>query len=307
MPPTHPDHLPSLRPVTLVATLGGQPQVVTLALDALLARGLAVSEVYVLYLSGNEERLTRARARLTAEFAPEGQPGYRSIALHVEPIRAHGRVPLDIYDETDADAAWRAVYDLLARLKSDNRTLHICISGGRRILGLLTLSAAMLQFGHQDALWHMYTPPALQAQSRDGALMHLPPNSGFRLIRVPMMPWGSYFPALQELARPAAGEDVLAPPRRVLDNVERARADAVRGRLTMAQRRVLDRLAAGETPQQAAAALRRDLSTIDSHKTAILAECRVAWGLPEETRLDYRFIWDKFGREDSPAPKNDVV
>jgi len=29
---------------------------------------------------------------------------------------------------------------------------------------------------------------------------------------------------------------------------------------------------------------------------AILAECRVAWGLPEETRLDYRFLREQFAQ-----------
>jgi CRISPR-associated protein Csx14 len=284
---------PAAHPITLVATLGGQPQVVTLALDALLERGVGVNEVVALYLAGDDDRLARARDRLAAEFAPDGPAAY-GIPLRLEPIRARGHAPDDIRDETDADAVWRAVYDLLGRLKADGRTLHICISGGRRILSLLTMSAATLQCGHQDALWHMYTPREWLAASRDGALFHLPAGSGFRLIRVPMTAWGAYFPALQELVRPA---DEAAPPRRAPDAVERARAAAVRAQLTVAQRRVLDRLAAGDTPQQAAAALGRDLSTVDSHKTIILAVCREVWGLPEDARLDYRFIWERFGRD----------
>jgi hypothetical protein len=37
------------------------------------------------------------------------------------------------------------------------------------------------------------------------------------------------------------------------------------------------------------------LKTVDSHKTAILGECQVAWSLPEEAWLDYHFLHDKFG------------
>jgi CRISPR-associated protein Csx14 len=37
-----------------------------------------------------------------------------------------------------------------------------------------------------------------------------------------------------------------------------------------------------------------ELSTIDSHKTVILAECRNAWNLPDEVWLDYRFVREKF-------------
>lgn len=293
---TDPARGPAARPATLVATLGGQPQVVTFALDELLARGEDVTEVIALYLGGTPDeaaRTTRSLARVASEFAG-GRYAGRPVAFRAQPVRTDDRHPADIRDETDADVVWRAVHRLLAELKTSGRVLHICISGGRRLLGLMTLSAAMLHFGHQDALWHMYTPPDVTAEAEDGAIMHLPPGSGFRLIRVPMMAWGSYFPALSELARPARGEDVLARPRRVLDAVERARCAAVLDRLTARQREVLRRLAAGETPQAAAARLGVKLSTIDSHKTVILGECRNAWNLPADIRLDYRFVWEKF-------------
>jgi len=280
-----------MKPITLLATLGGQPQVVTFALDALL-EDYAVADLIVLYLPAEDGRAARALDRLAAEFAGGHYRGH-PIRFEPLPIRSNGRILADIHDEADADAVWEAVYALVARLKAERRTLHVCISGGRRILGLLTMSAAMLHFGHQDALWHMYTPPALRAAAEAGALLHAPPNSGFRLIRVPMMPWGSYFPALQELARPAGG-DVLARPRQVLDNVERARCRAVIERLTPRQTEVLRLLAQGSHPRVAADELSVELSTIDSHKTVILAECRNVWGLPDELWLDYRFLREKF-------------
>jgi CRISPR-associated protein Csx14 len=36
---------------TLIATIGGQPQVVTFALDALLAQGEEIAEVYIVHLT----------------------------------------------------------------------------------------------------------------------------------------------------------------------------------------------------------------------------------------------------------------
>jgi CRISPR-associated protein Csx14 len=276
---------------TLLATLGGQPQVVTFALDALL-EDHPISDVIVLYLPSEDGRAARALDRLAAEFAG-GRYAGRSMRFEALPIRLDGRVLADIRDEAGADAVWEMVYALVGRLKDERRTLHVCISGGRRILGLLTMSAAMLHFGHQDALWHMYTPPALRAAAEEGALLHAPPGSGFRLFRVPIMPWGSYFPALQELARPAGG-DVLARPRQMFDSVERARCRAVIDRLTPRQTEVLRLLAEGRHPRVAADLLNVELSTLDSHKTVILAECRNVWGLPEEVWLDYRFLREKF-------------
>ena len=49
----------------MVATIGGQPQVVTFALDALLARGEQVREVVVLHLSPRNPRFGRALSRLS--------------------------------------------------------------------------------------------------------------------------------------------------------------------------------------------------------------------------------------------------
>ncbi len=284
------------KPTTLIATMGGQPQVVTLALDALLAQGILVSDLIILYLSPQNGRVQNALQKLAAEFT-DGRYGQRPLRYQPYPIRA-GPYPLrDIYDEADADTAWEAVNRLIAQLKSERRTLHICISGGRRILGLLTMSAAMLHFGHQDVLWHMYTPDEIRQAANEGAIMHLPAGSGFRLIRVPMMPWGSYFPALRQLVRPAAGTgDVLAGPRAVLDKAEQARCQTVVDNLTGRQRDALLAFAAGLNPQRTAEKLVVSIKTVDSHKTVILAECRNAWGLPEDEWLDYHFLADKFNR-----------
>jgi CRISPR-associated protein Csx14 len=65
--------------------------------------------------------------------------------------------------------------------------------------------------------------------------------------------------------------------------------------LSARQREVLALLSRGYTPQEAAEAMHIAIKTLHSHKTVILAECRVAWGLPEESWLDYHFLREKFG------------
>ncbi len=283
------------KPATMICTLGGQPQVVTFALDALLARGVPVAELIVLHFSPENERIQRSLAKLAGEVG-SGWYGKRPLRYRPHAIHANGHWLTDIYDETDVNTAWEAITQLVSELKRERQPVHVCISGGRRILGLLTLSAAMLHFGHQDALWHMYTPDDLRQAAEGGAIMHAPPEAGFRLIRVPMMPWGSYFPALRQLARPAADGDVLAGPRAALDYAEEARRQAVLARLTERQQEVLRAFAAGLNPQQVAEKLVISIKTVDTHKTVILAECRNVWNLPEDTWLDYRFIAEKFER-----------
>ena len=283
-----------IRETTLVATMGGQPQVVTFALDELLARGVPVTHLLLIHFASDASRLQRAIQKVVAEV--EGQRyAPRSPRLTLFPVMMAERPLADIRDEADAHLAWEAINQLIIDLKEAHHTLHVCISGGRRILGLMTMSVAMLHFGHQDALWHMYTPDEWLAQAREGTVMHLPPGTGFKLIQVPMMPWGSYFPALRQLTRPVTHEqDVLAEPRRLLDYGEEARKAAVLRQLTERQKEVLRAFAEGLHPQQVADRLFISVKTVDSHKTVILAECRNAWAMPEETWLDYRFIMEKF-------------
>lgn len=282
------------KPTTFICTLGGQPQVVTFALDALLTDGILISECILLHFSTQNERIKNSLDKLTTEFTNDQYRG-RPLSLQLYPIQAGTKTIHDIHDKEDANTAWEAINQLIIDLKNQRHTLHICISGGRRILGLLTMSAAMLHFGHQDQLWHMYTPDDLRQTADEGAVMHLPVETDFRLIRVPMMPWGSYFPALRQLTRPfPANHDVLAAPRHLLDEAERGRCTAVLNHLTDRQKDVLYAFADGLNPQQVAEKLFITIKTVDSHKTVILAECRNAWSLPDEAWLDYRFIADKF-------------
>ena len=123
--------------------MGGQAQVVTFALDDLLARGEEVREVYVLHLSPADPRVRRALDQLADEFAGDRYGG-RVCRFRPWVIRTRAGPPLvDIRDESDADQVWMEVYRLLGELKGQGRRLHLCIAGGRRIIGVLALSAAM--------------------------------------------------------------------------------------------------------------------------------------------------------------------
>jgi CRISPR-associated protein Csx14 len=277
----------------MVATLGGQPQVVTFALDALLGRGIVVRQVIVLSHEGEQGRTARALAKLQAEFTNNTYLG-RPILLRSHPVLDDSRPEADLYDESDADAVWTAVNTLLGRLKADDHTLHICISGGRRMLGLLTLSAAMLHFGHQDRMWHLYSPRELREEAAGGAIMHAPPGADCRLVEVPLTPWGSIFPVFRDLTRAVRVDGAGHAERPVRDAMERARCAEVEARLTPRQREVARLLAEGLTPKQIAAHLNVTIGTVDDHKSVIYEECHAAWAIGEDVRLDYHFVREKF-------------
>jgi len=280
---------------TLVATMAGGPQIVTFALDDLLRRGELIREVIAVHLAPQADPLTAlALSKLAAEFSGHAYAG-QPCRLRFYPLRSAGIKLDDIRDDAAANAAWNGIYELIAALKTHDRRLHVCIAGGRRMLALLAMSAAMLHFDHTDCLWHMYTPAEFIARSRDGAIMHARPEDGVRLIRVPLAPWGAYFPALRTLAQTSPME-IIAAQTRWLDSAERSRCQAVLKQLTSRQREVLRAFAGGQNPQQVAEALSVTVKTVHAHKTVILSECRAAWELPEGTWLDYHFLRDKFGR-----------
>ncbi len=274
--------------VTALITMGGQAQVVTFALDGLLARGEAVETVVVLHLSPDDARVQRALSQLSREFAGGRYRG-RPVAFHRLVVQVQGRPLSAIRTAEEAEGVWEMARDLLATLKRERGRLHLCIAGGPRILALTLTTAAMLQCDHRDRLWHLYTPPEFLEQARDGAILHAPPEAGVLLIPVPLVPWGAYFPALRALARPDGRLPFLLHPD------ERIRCAMVWGRLTDRQREVLEVLAVGLMPQEAAERLGITLKTLDAHKTQILAECRVVWGLAEDARITYHWLREHFG------------
>lgn len=283
---------------TMVTTMGGQAQVVTFALDWLLAQNEPIDEVIVLHLSPQDPRVQKALGQLAAEFPGDHYArSSRPVRFRHMPITRQQAPLSDIQDEVSAKVVWQSVYGLVADLKSQGRTLHLCIAGGRRIMGLMAMSAAMLHFDHQDRLWHLYTPDELRKRAFEGAIMHVEPDEGVRLIQVPIAPLGAYFPALRALAQPAystTSQQAIGLRTRVMDQIEREHCRAVIEQLTPRQCDVLRGLALGLTPQEVADQLSIGLTTVHTHKTAILTGCRNEWALSESLRLDYHFLREKF-------------
>lgn len=271
-------------PHTMIATLGGQPQVVTFALDALRARGYAIEQVILVYLQAK----TPALPRLEAELQQYADLTYKKHAIK------RGNTPLDdIRNDRDADVVERSVHELIRQLKQDGHTLHLCVSGGRRIISLLTISVAMLHVERHDQLWHIYTPDEWQTEAKGGAIMHLPPDTDFQLINVPMMPWGNYFPELRQLTK-SSSKSAHQVSRVWLDEGHDQRCQMVLAQLTPRQHDVLWAFARGLKPDQVAESLHITRATVDSHKTKIFDHCRNAWHWPEKTPFNYGDLRARF-------------
>lgn len=270
----------------LIASLGGQPQVVTMTLDLLLQRGEAIDEVWTVFPGGNP-RYKAAHQQLREEFATYTPYRERGIRYHARSLDApNGRPLADLQSSADADRAWQVLSALIGEAKQAGHRLHLSLTGGRRALALMMFSAAMLYCTPTDRVWHIYTPPQVLAKVQDGARLHVAPEEGVRLLEVPFAPWGAYFPGVKAI--------LGLEPRRALalraqwpDEGTAHRCAQVWTQLTPRQREALQALVAHPTRQRAAEALGVSLSTLDTHREAILAACRMVW--PEAT-VDLRFV-----------------
>ena len=283
----------SAHPATFVATLGGQPQVVTFALDLLLARGIRINEVIVVHLAPRDERQERALERLNREFSNGRYAGHACRYEHKIPqIGTHAI--RDITNDAQAQAVLQTIRQIVIELKERQRTIHFCVAGGRRGMGILAMSVAPLHFDHQDTLWHLYSPDSVKERTREGVLMHvdlntIPSYEKPRLIKIPTVPWGEYLPALRALGHINPDKLLQAP----LSEEERCRCHQVVKGLTPRPLQVLRAFAAGHTPNEVATQLHLSKTTVSSYSTRIYKLCRQAW--PEENgRINYRFLAVKF-------------
>jgi CRISPR-associated protein Csx14 len=273
---------------TMIATLGGQPQVITFALDALLSRGEQIVEVVVLHLALQDPRTRYALELLDREFPNDFYAhAHRSIRLRRIMLRdLRGPMP-DITDEHTAEAVRVRMLEILRAEKAQGRPLHVVLAGGRRLLALMLLLTAVVHLDYADRVWHLYTPHASLETTRDGQRMHAQPEDGVRLIEVPFPRWGADFPAFRQLTSMQLGQ-IESPADRI------GRCRGVWERLTLAQRRVLNELVRRERPQQVAEALSVSPKTVDSHLEAIKEVCREVWDMAPDHRLSYRDLQEWF-------------
>jgi CRISPR-associated protein Csx14 len=282
-----PDH-----PHVLVATLGGQPQVVTFTLDLLLEQGFPISEVFVLHpRATSPSRLSRSLLRLSAEFTGNDyQATGRPIHLHSQVLEQEGRPIEDIVDDVQADGTLNTIHRLIGDLKRQDYHVHLSVTGGRRLMALLALSVAVFNFDRHDHIWHIYTPESLQQEANEGAIMHAPPHASVTLLQGPFITLGAYIHSPMYSFRSAQQEQQLQ-----MEAQERALCTEVVEKATPAQLKVLQAFARGLRPQQVAEALAIAPVTVNTHKSVLLGLCHNAWNIPQEERLDYHYLHAKFG------------
>jgi CRISPR-associated protein Csx14 len=287
---------------TLMATVGGQPQVVTFTLDLLLQQNIPISEVIVVHLATTQNpRIERSIQLLKNEFRADRYSNGQSIHFH-HYVLQHNGLPLEeITDEASADDVLNTLHDLIRNLKERHCIVHFSISGGRLLLSLSSMSAAILSFEHEDRMWHIYTPPSLLERANDGAILHAVPEDGVRLIPVPLALLGERVRSQLVGARPPEADppsarEIIRTQEELAEAEEQRRCEYMIRLLTPRQLEVLQAFANGLHPLEVAAQLSISSPTVSTHTTVLLSLCREVWSIKTRERLDYRFLQLKFGR-----------
>lgn len=292
----------------LLATLGGQPQIVTFTFDLLLREHFDISEVIALHPNATQPRIQHSVACLKAQFVGnrydiDGRTIDCSFRSH---ILRHNNVPLDdVIDDVGANGVFDTVYHLIYELKQQPCHIHLSITGGRRMMGLLAMSAAQLKFDHFDHIWHIATPEEVKQQAHEGALMHVPLERGINLIKVPFAPWGAYFPHLPQLPDASATSVLRAQIDQMDAKEDFARCRQVLMKLRERQREVLHLFVRRQNRQQVAEQLGISLKTVDTHTATIITLCREVWNLePDELRGYYSLpaLFEKYFDSDEYTP-----
>lgn len=214
----------------LIATLGTEPQVVTLALDILRAKGYAISGLTVVHTVGRVIR--PALRRLDPALASDTALSYRAVAIEgvAGPIA-------DVATEADTAALLRTLYRVILAEKRAGRLVHLSIAGGRKPMAVYGMVVAQLLFGEDDRVWHLLSQGWRPGDER---VMHKRPDDGVTLVPIPVLRWSSVSPVATELAlREDPWEAIQAQRTMQRDEDRRRQREFVERWLTPAERDVV--------------------------------------------------------------------
>jgi len=277
---------------TLVATLGGKPHLISFLLDLLLKRGEKIDQVIVVYLA-HYPRSKAAYECLKTEFSGNYYRGH-SFEFWGHPIQAGRAELVDIRTPPEVDIVHQNIYSLFSELKEKGQRIHLGLSGGRRLISMVALTAAMQYLTPADRLWHIHAGPEFIDQANDPVILHAPPEADLRLVPVPFVPWVAYFPGLTALLNRSPRE-VHESVRGWLDAEERARCYRVWEKLTRRQKEVLRAFASDLSRQEVAQKLNIAESTVDSHRDSIVDRCKEIWEAQDGKEFDIKFLQQSFG------------
>jgi CRISPR-associated protein (TIGR02584 family) len=261
-------------------------------LDLLLARGENIDQVVVVYLA-HYPRSRVAFKRLADEFS-DGNYQNTPCRFRGVPIQAGQSDLVDIRTPEEVESVHQNIHQLLSDLKEQRQLIHLGLGGGRRLISLIALAAAMQYLSPVDRLWHIHVPLELSKQSPEQAMLHAPADADVHLVPVPFVPWVSYFPGLGTLLNRSL-QEVGESSVYFMAQEERDRCRRVWEKLTARQKRVLEEYAQGLSRQEVARKLNVTEGTVSDHRDSILVQCKLVWETQDGLEFQEKFLQQRFG------------
>jgi CRISPR-associated protein Csx14 len=271
-----------MTPQVLIATLGSEPQVVTLVLDLLQAKGYAIAEVLVVHTTGRA--VQPALKRLTDEFAAPGACPSRLI-----PVEYDMWSIADVLTEADTAAVLRTLYRTVLVEKRAGKVVHLSIAGGRKPMAVYGMVVAQLLFDEADRVWHLLSEDWRPGDER---VMHVRPGDRVSLVPIPVLRWSTVSPVLTELAVREDPWEAIQTQRSMRQAEEhRRKREFIEYMLTPAERKLVRLVCRGLDNAALARQLHKSGKTVANQLTSVYEKLRE---------------WQGF-REDIPANRNVLI
>ena len=259
----------------LVATLGAEPQVISLTTQLLLRQGEPLGRVIVLHTRPSRPPIADALAALLAHFSQrEVWPPLAPQLIQAEDVLTAGEI----------DAFAEALYLALREWVQQGIRVHLLLAGGRKPMAMVGMSVAQIVLGAADRVWYLHSDEALRASGR----MTLEPGDRAELIQVPMVQVSAAPPAFTWSLQ--AG--TLGDARQAVERQHRAQVEHfIHHELTAAER-ALAALVAEEvlTVGQMAARLHKSPKTITNQLNSIYSKLESAFGLLPDRGVKREFL-----------------
>lgn len=272
----------------LVATVGVEPQVVTLTLDALLDRGHKISSVYIVHPNPQHPAINDALKRLQREresYATRKPP----IRFYFVKISDNDHYPTDFVSEADVGLLLRVLYHTVADLKRKGFRVHLSIAGGRKVMTAMGMVVAQLLLDENDNVWHLLSEGAL-LQSKS---MHAKKPDEVALVPVPVLRWSLMPSTIQDLL---VWDDPYRAIERQRELHQQQRWQVLNAfwqKLTPAEREVVKALVKyGEKIAALAKRLNRSARTVGNQLQSVYIKYREHFDLPPDAKVRDRIIAD---------------
>lgn len=259
----------------LVATLGAEPQVISLTTQYLLHGGEPLRRVALLHTARDHPPIAQSLPPLESLF--DAQPGWPPLERTELPI-ADVLTPAQIQTFTDA------LFLMLKRLAREGYRLHLLLAGGRKPMAIMGASVAQMLLGPEDSVWYLHSAEALRIS---GQMLYTDAAS-VQLVRVPL-------PRLNAPSPRYTVGFAADSPAKALAALEDAQVRRLHyfvwQELTAAERQVAQ-VAATEvlTVAQLARRLHKSQKTIANQLNAIYSKMEASLGLQPDRSVKREFL-----------------